>query len=37
VEFNLNVSGKLDQILNRGLAGYRIPDTIRDKLDDFAQ
>jgi hypothetical protein len=37
VEFNLNVSGNLDQILNRGLAGYRIPDTIRDKLGDFAQ
>ncbi len=37
VEFNLNISGKLDQILNRGLAGYRIPDTIRDKLGDFAQ
>jgi hypothetical protein len=37
VEFNLNVSGKLDQILNRGLAGYRIPDTIRDQLGDFAQ
>jgi hypothetical protein len=37
VEFNLNVSGKLDQILNRGLAGYRIPDTIRDKLGEFAQ
>jgi hypothetical protein len=37
VEFNLNISGKLDQILNRGLAGYRIPDTIRDRLGDFAQ
>jgi hypothetical protein len=37
VEFNLNISGKLDQILNRGLAGYRIPDTIRDQLGDFAQ
>ncbi|MGE0119981.1 MAG: YdbH domain-containing protein [Dongiaceae bacterium] len=37
VEFNLNVSGKLDQILNRGLAGYRIPDTIRERLDDFGE
>ena len=37
VEFNLNISGKLDQILDRGLAGYRIPDTIREKLGDFAE
>jgi hypothetical protein len=37
VEFNLNVSGKLDQILNRGLAGYRIPDAIRERLDDFSK
>ncbi len=37
VEFNLNISGKLDQILDRGLAGYRIPDTIREKLGEFAQ
>jgi hypothetical protein len=37
VEFNLNVSGKLDQILNRGLAGYRIPDAIRERLDGFSK
>lgn len=32
VEFNLNLSGKLDQILVQGLAGYRIPDTLQDTL-----
>jgi hypothetical protein len=37
VEFNLNISGKLDQILDRGLAGYRIPDAIREKLGEFAE
>ena len=37
VEFNLNISGKLDQILDRSLAGYRIPDDIRRSLGDFAQ
>jgi len=37
VEFNLNISGKLDQILDRSLAGYRIPDSIRKSLGDFAQ
>ncbi len=35
VELNLNVSGKLDQILDRSLAGYRIPETIRERLGDF--
>ena len=37
VEFNLNISGKLDQVLDRSLAGYRVPDTIRDKLMEFPQ
>ncbi len=37
VEFNLNISGKLDQILDRGLTGYRIPESIRRSLGDFAQ
>jgi dicarboxylate transporter DctA-like protein len=32
VEFNLNLSGKLDQILVQGLAGYRIPETLQDQL-----
>ena len=33
VEFNLNLSGKLDQILVQGLAGYRLPETIQDQLE----
>ena len=33
VEFNLNLSGKLDQILIQGLAGYRLPETIQDQLE----
>jgi hypothetical protein len=33
VEFNLNLSGKLDQILIQGLAGYRLPDTIQNQLE----
>ncbi|HEY7690215.1 MAG TPA: YdbH domain-containing protein [Dongiaceae bacterium] len=37
VELNLNISGKLDQILDRGLQGYRIPETIRERLGDFGK
>lgn len=37
VEFNLNVSGKLDQILDRSLSSYRVPDTIRDRLQQFSR
>jgi hypothetical protein len=37
VELNLNISGKLDQILDRGLTGYRIPESIRRSLGDFGQ
>lgn len=33
VEFNLNLSGKLDQILVQGLAGYRIPETLQDRSE----
>lgn len=36
VEFNLNVSGKLDQMLDRGLSSYRVPDTIRERLQQFS-
>jgi hypothetical protein len=32
VEFNLSLSGKLDQILIQSLAGYRIPKTLEDQL-----
>jgi hypothetical protein len=35
VEFNLNLTGKLDQILRRGLASYRLPDEIRKRLESF--
>jgi hypothetical protein len=35
VEFNLNVSGKLDQILDRSLAGYHVPDMIQRRLLEF--
>lgn len=35
VEFNLNVSGKLDQILDRGLSSYHVPDAIRERLQQF--
>ncbi|MBX6323787.1 MAG: YdbH domain-containing protein, partial [Rhodospirillaceae bacterium] len=35
VSFNFNVSGKLDQVLSRGLTGYRIPDRIRERLMQF--
>jgi hypothetical protein len=37
VEFNLNVSGALDQVLRQGLAGYRIPKAIEDRLQEFGQ
>lgn len=36
VEFNLNVSGKLDQMLDRGLSSYRVPDAIRERLQEFS-
>ncbi|WP_142848469.1 YdbH domain-containing protein [Telmatospirillum sp. J64-1] len=35
VEFNLNVSGKLDTILGEALTGYRIPDRIQERMSDF--
>ena len=37
VEFNLNVSGALDRVLRDSLAGYRIPETIQERLNEFAQ
>jgi hypothetical protein len=37
VEFNLNVSGALDRVLRQGLAGYRIPETIQERLEEFAR
>ncbi|WP_162912904.1 intermembrane phospholipid transport protein YdbH family protein [Rhodospirillaceae bacterium SYSU D60014] len=35
VELNFNISGKLDQVLQRSLVGYRIPDAIRERLSEF--
>lgn len=35
VEFNLNVSGALDRVLRDSLAGYRIPQIIQERLDEF--
>jgi hypothetical protein len=37
VEFNLNVSGALDRVLRQGLAGYRIPAAIEERLQEFGQ
>lgn len=35
VEFNLSVAGKLDEALRKGLAGYQVPDMIRERLKSF--
>ena len=35
VEFNLNLSGKLDEVLRKGLAGYRLPSTIQEQLNEL--
>jgi len=35
VEFNLNLSGKLDEVLRKGLAGYRLPSTIQERLNEL--
>lgn len=37
VEFNLNVTGRLDEALRKGLAGYEVPDMIRERLKSFNQ
>jgi hypothetical protein len=37
VEFNLSVTGRLDEALRKGLAGYQVPDMIRDRLKSFNQ
>ena len=33
VEFNLNLTGKLDEILTKGIQTYQIPDAIRGKVE----
>jgi hypothetical protein len=35
VEFNLALSGKLDEVLRKGLAGYRLPSTIEEQLKEL--
>ncbi|MEX2647846.1 MAG: YdbH domain-containing protein [Alphaproteobacteria bacterium] len=35
VALNVNLSGALDTLLRRGLAGYRIPETVRERLESF--
>ncbi len=37
VEFNLNLSGPLGQILQASTEGYRIPESIQKKLDKFGR
>lgn len=36
LEFNLNLGGKLDTILQDTLAGYQIPDKIRQRMLEFS-
>jgi hypothetical protein len=35
VEFNFTASGRLDEILRQGLAGYQVPDMIEERLNQF--
>lgn len=35
VALNVNLSGALDTLLRRGLAGYRIPEAVRERLEGF--
>jgi hypothetical protein len=35
IEFNLNISGPIDQMLRRGLEGYRVPDAVAERLRGF--
>jgi len=35
VEFNLTLSGKLDEVLRKGLAGYRLPSIIQERLNEL--
>ncbi len=37
VEFNLSVAGRLDEALRKGLAGYQVPDMIRERLQQLNQ
>jgi hypothetical protein len=35
VQFNINISGKLDQILRQSLVGYTVPEAIRRDLERY--
>jgi hypothetical protein len=35
VVLNVNLSGALDTIVQRGINTWRIPDTVRDKMMEF--
>ncbi len=35
IVINLNISGELDTMLQRGLESYRIPDVIAEQLRKF--
>jgi hypothetical protein len=35
VEFNFTASGRLDEVLRKGLAGYQVPAMIEQRLNDF--
>lgn len=35
LEFNLTISGALSQILSDSLAGYQVPDRIRERMQSF--
>ncbi|MBF0395076.1 MAG: YdbH domain-containing protein, partial [Alphaproteobacteria bacterium] len=35
IELNLNISGALDRILDQTLAGYQIPERIRERMSAF--
>ncbi|MDJ0948403.1 MAG: YdbH domain-containing protein [Alphaproteobacteria bacterium] len=37
IALNLNVSGRLDEILRQQLEGYQIPDQIRKRIEQFAR
>jgi hypothetical protein len=37
IEFNLNLEGALADVLRAGLAGYQVPDRIRERMQDFGR
>jgi hypothetical protein len=37
IEFNLNLEGALGNILRSGLAGYQIPERIRERMQGFGR